>query len=485
MVINQYIRAVIPKLQVMKKSILILFMLVLGLFSLSNINLNTSNSFVMTLVGEVPILPEIPYDYANIPLPDHLFATDEEIGYGRGRLDTTAFDDITDHGATLGRVLFYDKKLSAVEDISCASCHHQELSFTENKAFSEGVNALTKRNSMHLNDLAWTNKEEFAWHMKEISLHNMIILPLTDENEIGANIDDVKIKLEATEYYPELFANAFGDSEITEDRIVDALVQFIESMTTFESKFDHGVKKNFANFDNEERHGLELFAIHCGTCHVQGLHNFPGVVFNDGNFDILFPFIFTNGLPIIGDDIGAGEWNEIYTNLFKVPSLRNIELTGPYMHDGRFNSLEEVIDHYSEGAVANDWLVFVPDGGFGFSDVEKNALVKFLKTLTDDTFITNPKWSDPFSDPNSSNEVPLESIALYPNPMVDKAVIKFANPSNQIVSVNVLTQDGRLIKHDRITHNQYELNKADFHSGIYFVQLILGNKKSTQKLIIN
>lgn len=469
----------------MKKSILFLFVLVLGLFSLSNVSYDASKSFVMTLVGEVPILPKTPFDYANIPLPDHLFATDEEIGYGRGRLDTTAFDDITDHGATLGRVLFYDKKLSAIEDISCGSCHHQELSFTENKPFSEGVNTLTKRNSMHLNDLAWTNNEEFAWHMKETTLHNMIILPLTDENEIGANIDDVKIKLDATEYYPELFANAFGDSEITEDRIVDALVQFIESMTTFESKFDQGVKNDFINFNNKEKNGLELFAFNCATCHVQGLHNFPGVIIDNGNFDILFPFIFTNGLPIIGDDIGAGEWNEEYSNLFKIPSLRNSELTGPYMHDGRFTTLEEVIDHYSEGAVSNNWSIFVPAGGFGFSDVEKVSLVEFLKTLTDDTFITNPKWSNPFSDPNLTNELPLESVALYPNPMVDKAVIKFSNPKNKIVSVNVLTQDGRLVKHDRITDNQYELNKSEFHQGIYFVQLILGNKKSTQKLIIN
>ena len=342
----------------MKKSILIFFVLALGLFSLSNVSYTASESFVMTLVGDAPILPETPYDYANIPLPEHLFNTDEDIGYQRGRLDTTSFDNITDHGATLGRVLFYDKKLSAVEDISCGSCHHQELSFTENRPFSDGVNSQTKRNSLHLNDLAWTNDEEFAWHMKELSLHNMIILPLTDENEIGANIDDVRIKLESTDYYPELFTNAFGDSNITEDRIVDALVQFIESMTTFESKFDQGVKEDFANFDEEENMGRELFALNCATCHVQGKHNFTGAVVNDGVFEILFPFIFSNGLPLIGDDVGAGEWNPEFDGLFKLPSLRNIELTGPYMHDGRFNTLDEVIDHYSDEAVATDWTVF-------------------------------------------------------------------------------------------------------------------------------
>ena len=472
----------------MKRSILLLSVLVLALFSLSNVTYNSSKSFVMTLVTEEPVLPVTPFDYANIPLPTHLFEdVEDDIGYGRGGLDTTAFDAITDHGATLGRVLFYDKKLSAIEDISCGTCHHQELSFTENKAFSEGVSGLTQRNSMQLNDLGWSNEGQFAWSMKEFDLHSMIILPLTDENEIGANIDDVRIKLEATEYYPQLFEKAYGDSEITEERIVDALVQFIESMTTFESKFDNGVKEDFVNFTETEFHGLELFSEHCASCHVQGQHT----LFGDPDFPtelllFIFPSFFNNGLEPIGDDIGAGEWNSEFTGLFKLPTLRNIELTGPYMHDGRFLTLEEVVDHYSDGIVSTEWFnEFLPLEGFNFTDDQKTALVSFMKTLTDETFITNPKWSDPFADALSNQNLPIESVALYPNPMVDKAVIKFANPNNDIVSINVLTQDGKLVKHDRIKSNQYELNKAEFHVGIYFVQLILGERKSTQKLIIN
>lgn len=470
----------------MKKSILLFSILFLCLFLLSNTDFKASKTFVMTLVTEEPILPNEPFDYSNIPLPIHLFDTGESIGYEQGILDITSFDDITDEGATLGRVLFYDKKLSAVEDISCGTCHHQELSFTENKSFSEGVNSLTKRNSMHLNDLAWTNNEEFSWSMKELDLHNMIILPLTDENEIGANMEEIKVKLEATSYYPELFANAYKDGEITEDRIIDALVQFINSMTTFDSKFDKGVKSGFKNFTESEKDGLQLFADNCSACHVQGKHNFPGVVLNNGELDIAFPFIFTNGLPLIGDDIGAGEWNPQYEHLFKLPSLRNIELTGPYMHDGRFNTLEEVVDHYSDGIVGNDWsIVFLESTGFEFTENQKNAMVDFLKTLTDETFITNPKWSDPFAGAASTNQLEIESVALYPNPMVEKAMIKFSNPNNDLVSINILAQDGRLIKHDRITSNKYELNKGDFHHGIYYVQLLMGNRKSTQKLIIN
>ena len=471
----------------MKKSILVFTALVIALFSMSSKSFKATKSFVMTLVTEEPELPKTPFDYANIPLPIHLFESDEEIGYGRGGLDTTSFDAITDHGATLGRVLFYDKKLSAVEDISCGSCHHQELSFTENKPFSEGVNSLTRRNSMQLNDLAWTNDESFTWGMKETDLHAMIILPLTDENEIGANIDDVRIKLENTTYYSDLFTNAYGDSEITEERIVDALVQFIESMTTFNSKFDVGVEKNFANFTETESLGLELFAEHCGTCHVQGKHTIFEGIFLPGNAIIFFmPFLFSNGLEQIGDDTGAGEWLPGSEGLFKIPSLRNIELTGPYMHDGRFNTLEEVIDHYSEGIEQNEWTEeLLPDTGFDYTDDEKAALLSFLMTFTDPSFITNPKWSDPFSNSVSTNELPLESIALYPNPMVDKALIKFANPNGDLVSINVITQEGRLVKHDKITNDQYELNKADYYQGIYFVQIIIGDRKSTQKLIVN
>ena len=323
--------------------------------------------------------------------------------------------------------------------------------------------------------------------MKESDLHDMIVLPLTDENEIGANINDVRIKLEATEYYPDLFANAYGDSEITEERIVDALVQFIESMTTFNSKFDAGVKANFINFTDSERQGLEIFSENCSSCHQQGKHMIFEDIFFPGN-DIIFfmPFLFNNGLEEIGDDVGAGEWQDGFDHLFKIPSLRNIELTGPYMHDGRFMTLEDVVDHYSDGVVPNEWTnEFLPNEGFQYSDNEKSALVDFLKTLTDNTFTTNPKWSDPFADAVATNELTIESVQLFPNPMVDKALIKFANPNNDIVSINVITQDGRLVKHDRIKTNQYELSKGDFHQGVYFVQLLIGDRKSTQKLIIN
>lgn len=453
-------------------------------------NTNKISTFVMTMVSETPTLPATPFEYSDIPFPDHIFNEEnfDTIGYGAGgRLDSLVFDFIDDDIATLGRVLFYDKKLSALEDISCGTCHIQELSFTETKRFSEGISSPTKRNSMHLNDLAWSNADGFSWIMKEDELSSMILLPLTDENEIGANIEDVRIKLENTDYYPELFTRAFGDSNISEEKIVDALVHFISSMTTFNSRFDEELKSDFAGFTESEQLGMQVFSQSCGTCHSQGAHSFFGEeIFFEGSIIEIFPFFFNNGLEKDANDIGVGEWLPGFENLFKVPSLRNIELTGPYMHDGQFTTLEEVVDHYSDGIVQNEWTeFFIPNDGFHFTEVEKTALLDFMKTFTDESFLTNPKWSDPFENSVSNGEqLTIRDISLQPNPTTDRATITFANDNNNLVAVSIYTQDGRLLKHDKITSDNYTIDKADYSEGIYFVNLLMGSKRATQKLII-
>ncbi len=377
--------------------------------------------------------------------------------------------------------------MSALEDISCGSCHIQELSFTGSKRFSEGISAPTKRNSMHLNDLAWSNADGFSWAMKEDKLSSMILLPLTDENEIGANIEDVRIKLENTIYYPVLFTEAFGDSNISEERIVDALVHFISSMTTFNSRFDNELKVEFVGFTESEQLGMEIFEMNCATCHSQGAHSFFGEeIFIDGNIVEIFPFFFNNGLAESADDFGVREWLPGFDHLFKVPSLRNIELTGPYMHDGQFTTLEEVIDHYAEGIVENEWTnFFIPSEGFQFSQGEKTALIDFMKTFTDESFLTEVKWSDPFENSVSTqNELKMESISLQPNPTTDRATISFANDEDEVVAVSIYSQDGRILKHDKITSNSYSIEKADYPEGIYFINLLMGSKRATQKLII-
>jgi len=309
---------------------------------------------------------------------------------------------------------------------------------------------------------------------------HLIKLPLTDENEIGANMQEVEEKLMATGYYQNLFANAFGgNTKITETKIIDALAHFIRSMTSFNSKFDQEADNNFAGFTHEEDLGRKLFAADCSIYHVQGL--------NMGTMIPIAlqaaPFFFNNGLESDPEDLGVGEWLEGFEDLFKVTTLKNIELTAPYMHDGRFKTLEEVVDHYSDEATSNHWNFFIPDGGFGYDEEEKVALVAFLKTLTDKSFITEPKWSNPFAKSNTK-ELHIEDIVLKPNPMTDEAVIEFSNNKGKLVSINVYNVNGQLLKHDQTQSAQYRILKDDYPSGTYFVELIMGEARSTQQLII-
>jgi len=476
----------------MKKSLTITTLLAVCIFMFSNFADKPMKNFVFTMVSAPPDLPPEPYDYSSF-LPEHLAAPDPPpSGYEPSGVDPGALDFIEDDIATLGRVLFFDTKLSALENISCGSCHAQALSFTENKAFSEGVDSPTKRNSMQLNDIGWSNNETFFWDMSESDLTTMIRLPLTDTNEIGANLDDIALKLSDTEYYPELFYKAFGSTQIDEERIVSSLVHFISSMTTFNSKFDQQIENSFQGFTDQELLGLERFSTHCGTCHTQGKHDPFGFGGFFGGAPLeFFPEIFNNGLPVDEDDKGAGEWQAGFEGLFKIPNLRNVELTAPYMHDGRFNTLEEVIDHYSEGVVANQWTESLstefgglPDGGLNLSDHEKDAIVAFMKTFTDVTFITNDKWSNPFKSSTSVTTLEFEDLLIKPNPMQDRAVITFDNSQRQLVSVNIYNPAGQLMRHFNTSNAQFELNKQDFNSGMYLIEMIMGDRRSTTKLMV-
>jgi len=340
---------------------------------------------------------------------------------------------------------------------------------------------------MHLNDIAWTNKEHFFWDMSETDLRTMIRLPLTDENEIGADMDDIAQKLGETSYYPELFTEAFGDPTITEDRIAEALVQFISSMTTFNSRFDQEAANEFAGFTTQEQLGLNLFAVNCNECHSQGGHTLFGDILPPPGFPIIeiFPFIFNNGLPVDPDDAGAGTWQPGFENLFKVPTLRNIDLTAPYMHDGRFETLEEVINHYSDEVEENEWTgAFIPPGGFDFTNTEKEALVAFMKTLTDESFLTAPKWSDPFGLETSLGNFNIENLVIRPNPTRDIAVIEYDNPGNEIVTFHIFAADGKLVLNEQTRSNNYTLDKGIFQPGTYFIEVIMDDLKSTAKLMV-
>ncbi len=337
-----------------------------------------------------PTLPETTYEYSAIELPDHFS--------GNPLLDLVDYsgpNTITNAGATLGRVLFYDVNLSANRTTSCGSCHHQEHGFADPKAGSRGHTGLfTPRNASHIVNLRYLNR--FFWDNRVNGLENQVLLPLQDVLEMGMTLDVLVNRLKSIPYYESLFVNAFGDDEITSERISLALAQFVRSILSYQTKYDEGVPLNFSNFTEEELVGLELFTSNnteCNHCHLTA--NF---FLND---------VLNTGLDAEYSDNGRGliTGNESDNGKFKVPSLRNVELTGPYMHDGRFATLEDVLEHYSTGVAAHPNLDdrLTTDGHVGgnprhlnLTTAEKGALVAFLKTLTDHTMANDPKFGDPF-----------------------------------------------------------------------------------------
>jgi cytochrome c peroxidase len=337
-------------------------------------------------------LPETPYKYADIDLPAH-FKTREARRFD----NTPSSNPVTDAGATLGRVLFYDTRLSANNTTSCASCHQQKHAFAVPDRFSKGFEGkLVDRNAMALVNLRYYPRGRFFWDERAATLEEQALMPIQSKIEMGHDLSKLMPILEKDARYPELFRKAFGDNKVTSERVGKALAQFLRSLVSYQSKYDEGMAKarsvrdDFANFTVEENRGKNLFLGRCATCHMpRG---------QDAHFIMLRPI--NNGLDadIKNTDGGVGDitLNSRQMGLFKSPSLRNVELTAPYMHDGRLKTLEEVIDHYARNAKNHpnvDRRVF---RSRNLRDRDKAALVAFLKTLTDKKFITDPKFSDPF-----------------------------------------------------------------------------------------
>lgn len=315
--------------------------------------------------------------------------------------------------ATLGAVLFYDTKLSENNTVSCASCHKQSLAFSDDVALSKGFNgALTKRNSLALgsapnfevsyNGTSVSAKTAaFFWDERAHSIQEQSILTLQDDIEMGMDLDELKNRLESIPYYNILFTKAFGSGAVTPNRVTEALQEFINGFISGTSRFDEGLNRstgdpfaNFAEFTAQENLGKTLFNTNCSGCH-------------GADFTSVVETVANNGLEMEYADqgIGARTLRKFDDGKFKVPFLRNIALTGPYMHDGRFATLEEVIDHYSEGIQAHENLDIrlrtnqELNGGpvkMNFSEEEKTALIAFLHTLTDYEFIQDERYADPF-----------------------------------------------------------------------------------------
>jgi cytochrome c peroxidase len=343
------------------------------------------------------LLPASPYNHANPALPGHLLAPPI-----LAQINTPPDNPITDGGATLGRALFYDKRLSANQTVSCSSCHQAEHGFSDPRRFSVGFDGrATGRNSMGLTNARYYLRQNFFWDERAATLEEQVLLPIQDQLEMGMTLDLLVTRLAAEPFYLELFTSAFGSPAVTSGRISRALAQFVRSIVSANSKYDQGVPVNFANFTQQERDGRAIFqgpAGGCATCH--GSDNFvPGNT------------IFNNGLeyPYLDKGLGGVTGLTADEGFFKVPSLRNIALTAPYMHDGRFATLEQVVEFYNSGVVNHPNLspqLRQPPGPPGsppppprrlnLGAAQKAALVAFLKTLTDTGVTTDPKFADPF-----------------------------------------------------------------------------------------
>jgi cytochrome c peroxidase len=337
-------------------------------------------------------LPETPSRYADLDLPAH-FRTP-----AARRFDNMPSDNpVTDAGATLGRVLFYDTRLSANNTVACGSCHVQSRAFVSAQRFSKGFEGRPgDRNAMSLVNLRYYPRGRFFWDERAGSLEEQVLMPIQSKAEMGQDLTRLVGVLTRADEYPELFGRAFGDRQVTPGRVSRALAQFLRSLVSYQSKYDEGlaqarsVRDDFANFTAQENGGKALFLRRCATCHLprgQAAHFVMARPLNNG---LDADYKSTDG------GVGDITLNASQLGLFKSPSLRNVEFTGPYMHDGRFATLEAVIDHYSRDVKRHPNLDFRLRRRLNFTDSEKAALVAFLKTLSDEKFLTDPKFSDPF-----------------------------------------------------------------------------------------
>jgi cytochrome c peroxidase len=335
-------------------------------------------------------LPETPYRYADIDLPAHF-----QTPVARRFDNTPADNPVTDHGATLGRALFYDTRLSANNTVSCGSCHVQKNAFVDPNRASKGFEGKrTDRHASSLVNLRYVTRGRFFWDERAGNLEETVLVPIQSKLEMGQDLTRLMEVLARDEHYPGLFQKAFGDEKITQERTAKALTQFLRSMVSCRSKYDEGrarvssARDDFENYTVQENRGKALFMSNCAVCHLPG---------QDAHFVMIAPA--NNGLDAdhkTGDGgVGDITLNGRQIGLFKSPSLRNVEVAAPYMHDGRFDTLEKVLDHYSKEVKPHPNLD-PRMHRLNFTGSEKAALIAFLKTLTDHKFLTDPKFSDPF-----------------------------------------------------------------------------------------
>ncbi len=441
-------------------------------------------------------------NYSDQVIPDYI------------TLDNTTDNAITDAGATLGRVLFYDKQLSTDKTIACASCHHQEFAFSDTSFVSQGVNGVTGRHSMRLVNARFSSEEKFFWDERASTLEEQTTMPIQDHAEMGysgedgsPSIDDLILELSELDYYQQLFDFVYGDSEITEERIQIALAQFIRSIQSFDSKYDVGRAEvdgelmQFPNFTPSENRGKRLFnqapifdatgnridgGLGCASCHVPPEFSIDPESRNNG----------------VVTEINGGANFQIN----RAPTLRDMfnpitgELNGPLMHNGRFDRIQGAIQHYNRIGDLPPFVIELLDPRLrslnngqqlNLTDDETNDLINFLHTLTGSNVYTDPRWSDPFDENGdievndgvtSTHDYSQSGFTMSPNPASMMVDIRVQGTSD---AVEIYSQSGELVQRFSTSGTTVSLRDVShLLSGVYYVRVIDGSKSTVEKLII-
>ncbi len=322
-------------------------------------------------------------------LTPYTIALPEFVGDYFDKMPVDEENPLTKEGVALGRRLFYDKRLSTNNTLSCGSCHQQKHAFADNRQFSLGVHdSLGIINTMPLFNMGWARS--FFWDGREPSLREQVNEPVINRIEMASTWGGVLQKLQQDKDYPKMFKKVFGTDQITSALVAKALTQFELTLVSFNTRFDKYYFDGQADvLTPQEERGLDIFFGYggCNHCHSD-------VLLTDN-------FFRNNGLDLKPQ---PGLYNttgkETDRGRVKVPSLRNIALTAPYMHDGRFKTLDEVLDFYSTGIQQKSPNIdehMVPFGkGLYLTSDQKADVIAFLHTLTDSSFIANPAFSDPF-----------------------------------------------------------------------------------------
>jgi len=365
---------------------------------------------VKNIYNAVPVLPAAAFDYMTFTTPEGTFdiktsfmkqsgdlffnggfIADPKLGEFKGN------EDMSNETVTLGRVLFYDKRLSINNTVACGSCHHQSQAFSDGLAFSAGFgDKKTGRNSMAI--ITPLSMNSLFWDSRANSALDLSLRPVFNHIEMGMESDAMLMqKIGQLPFYKSLFNAAYGSQNVSRELISKAVSDFLNSMVTLNSKFDQGEKNGFSNYTAMEKLGKDLFfssRLNCASCHAGKTFSAPdqpGGAYSQPT---------VKGTANIGLDVSYAD-NGKGNGKFRIPSLRNIGLTAPYMHDGRFATLEEVVDHYNSGIKSHPNLdENLKEKGLprrmNLSPIEKSAVVAFLRTLTDDAFISDKKYSNPF-----------------------------------------------------------------------------------------